>query len=113
MEPDLSGFCCQNQECADHGQRGKGNLKVDSWYGKNKEHRMLLCHSCGKRFSERKGTILFNSQLSEAKIELLRQYLTEGKSVREIALLIQVNRNTVVRYHRLFAETRIGDGDGV
>lgn len=108
MKPELTGFCCQNRECPDYGRRAKGNLAVDSWYGKNKQYRLLYCHSCGTRFSERKGTVLFYSQLSEAKIALLRGYLDRGLRVRDIAQLTQVNRNTVVRYHRLFTDARNG-----
>jgi hypothetical protein len=25
---DLTGFCCQNPDCPDHGRRGAGNLSV-------------------------------------------------------------------------------------
>ena len=63
---------------------------------------MLLCRTCKTCFSERKGTSLFGSQLSGAKVAFMRQCLAEGKSVRETARLTRVNRNTVVRYSRLF-----------
>jgi LacI family transcriptional regulator, galactose operon repressor len=109
VEDDLSAFCCQNCACPDYGRHGSDNLKVDSRYGKGKQVRMLLCRTCKRRFSERKGTTLFGSQLSAAKVALLKQCLAEGKSVREVARLIQVNRNTVVRYGRIFRDENAAD----
>jgi hypothetical protein len=56
MTEDLSRFCCMNDQCPDHGQRGLGNLTVCARYGKDKQRRLLYCRSCKYRFSERKGT---------------------------------------------------------
>jgi Helix-turn-helix domain len=106
LDVDLSAFCCQNEACTDYCIRGLGNLHIDEWYGKQKQYRLLRCRTCGARFSERKGTRLFGSQLSEDKVADLYKYLAEGKSVRETARLIGVNRNTVVRYNRLTGEPR-------
>ncbi len=101
MQDDLSRFCCQNAECANHGRRGLGNLTVCGRYGKQKQHRLLYCRSCKARFSERKGTPLFGSQLTEDKAASLFQHLAERNGVRATARLVKVNRNTVVRYARL------------
>ena len=106
VKDDLSQFSCQNPSCPDHGKKAKGNLKVDSRYGKAKDLRMLLCRTCKVRFSERKGTALFGSQLSVSQLALLKKCLDEGQSVREVARRIQVNRNTVVRYSRLFRDQK-------
>ena len=65
MPEDLCRFCCQNHNCPDHGKRGTGNLTVCARYGKDKTRRMLYCRTCKARFSERKGTPLFDSQLTE------------------------------------------------
>jgi hypothetical protein len=61
---DLSRFCCQNDDCADYGQRGQGNLTVCMRYGPQ-QRRLLYCKTCKARFSERKGTPLFDSRLPE------------------------------------------------
>ena len=110
VEDDLSRFSCQNVACPDHGKPGQGNLSVDSLYGRQKSLRMLLCRTCKARFSERKGTSLFGSQLPPAKVALMRKCLEEGKSVRETARIIKVNRNTVVRYFRLFRGENAAEG---
>src|SRR5512135_1368481 len=65
MQEDLTRFCCQNEQCPDYGKRGLGNLTVCGRYGKHQHIRLLYCRSCKARSSERKGTALFGSQLSQ------------------------------------------------
>ena len=101
MTEDLSRFCCQNERCPDHGRRGIGNLTVCARHGKDQRRRMLSCRSCKARSSERKGTPLFGSQLTEEKALSLFEHLAERNGVRATARLVKVNRNTVVRYSRL------------
>jgi transposase-like protein len=101
MGEDLSRFCCQSAKCPDHGKRGAGNLTVCGRYGKRKQHRLLYCRTCRYRFSERKGTPLFGSQLTEEKAVSIFEHLADRNGVRATARLVKVNRNTVVRYSRL------------
>ena len=101
MPEDLSRFCCLNEHCPDYGKRGAGNLTVCARYGKDKQRRMLYCRTCKARFSERKGTPLFGSQLPEEKALSIFEHLAERNGVRATARLVKVNRNTVVRYARL------------
>jgi LacI family transcriptional regulator len=62
---------------------------------------MLRCKTCRRRFSERKGSKLFGSQLSDETVALVFRHLKEGRGIRETARLLDINRNTVVRYRRL------------
>ena len=101
MEEDLSRFCCQHPDCPDYGQRGQGNLTVCGRYGKAQQYRLLYCRTCKARFSERKGTPLFGSQLTEAQALSIFEHLADRNGVRATARLVKVNRNTVVRYARL------------
>jgi transposase-like protein len=101
MAEDLSRFCCQNEHCPDHGQRGLGHLTVCARYGKDNQRRLLSSRTCKARFSERKGTPLFGSQLTEEKALSLFEHLAERTGVRATARRVKVNRNTVVRYSRL------------
>ena len=98
---DLSRFCCQNKDCPDYGQRDLGNLTVCDHYGKNKQRRLLYCRTCKARFSERKGTALFNAHLDEEKIVSVLEHIQEGCGVRSTARLTGVNKETVVRYNKL------------
>lgn len=108
VRDDLGEFSCQNVDCPDYQRKGKNNLAIDSWYGKLKKHRMLVCRTCRKRFSERKGTQLFGSQLSAETVARISAFLEEGKSIRETARLTGVNRNTVVRYSQLLGRASRG-----
>ena len=98
---DLSRFGCLNSDCPDHGNRGAGNLTVTSRYGPDKARRMLRCRTCKVRFSERKGTPLFDSRLAPEKIEMVLEHIAEGCGVRQTGRLCKVNRNTVGRLSRL------------
>ena len=98
---DLSAFCCLNPACADLGKRRHGNLTVTVRYGPNKSRCMLRCRTCTTRFSERKGTPLFGSQLTEEQASSIFEHLADRNGVRATARLVKVNRNTVVRYARL------------
>jgi transposase-like protein len=98
---DLSRFCCLNSDCPEYGQRGAGNLTVTSRYGPGKARRMLRCRTCKARFSERKGTPLFDCRLDEAKAQAVLAHLGDGCGVRQTERLAGVNRNTVMRLGRL------------
>ena len=101
MQDDLSRFCCLNEQCSAYGRRGAGDLTVCARYGKDGRRRMLYCRCCKARFSERKGTPLFGSQLTEEKALSIFEHLAERNGVRATARLVDLNRNTVVRYPRL------------
>jgi LacI family transcriptional regulator len=101
VDEDLSRFCCQNQGCPDYGKRGIGNLTVCARYGKDKQHRLLYCRTCRYRFSERRGTPLFGSQLTQEKAISLFQHIADRSGVRATARQVGVAPNTVVRYSRL------------
>src|SRR6266478_5733110 len=92
---DLVRFCCQRAGCADYGKRGAGNLTVRMHYGKDKRLRLLYCRTCHARFSERKGTPLFQARLPEAKVVAVLGHMGEGCGVRKTRRLVRVNRETV------------------
>ena len=95
---DLSRFCCQNPECLDCGKRGAGNLSVSMRYGPDKRWRMLYCSTCKARFSERKGTPLFDTRLPEEKVVSILAHIAEGCGVRKTSRLVGVSKDTVTRY---------------
>ncbi len=95
---DLSRFCCLNSQCLRYGERDAGNLTVSHRYGPDRAKRMLRCRACKARFSERKGTPLFGSQLPTEKALSVLQHIAEGNGVRKTGRLVGVNRETVARY---------------
>lgn len=103
MDEDLARFCCQNPNCPDHGKRGLGNLRVCFRYG-SQQRRMLACRTCQQRFSERKGTPLFDSRLPDSQVVSVLNHVAEGCGVRKTSRLVGVNKDTVVRYSLLVGE---------
>ena len=61
---------------------------------------MLRCSACKVRFSERKGTPLFDSRLPPEKVESVLEHIAEGCGVRQTGRLCKVDRKTVARYGR-------------
>ena len=102
-----SSFCCLNPTCNDLGKRGHGNLTVTARYGPNKTRRMLRCSTCTARFSERKGTPLFDARLPPAKINDVLAHVAEGVGTRKTARLTGVHTDTVTRYTRLAGDQAV------
>ena len=98
MDDNLDRFCCLNPDCPDHGHRGRGNLRVGFRYGKDKQRRMLVCRTCQHRFSERKGTPLFDARLPDDQVVSILEHLRERCGVRQTGRLTGVSKDTVVRY---------------
>ena len=64
-ERDWSIFACPNPDCSTFGQRGGTNIRPHGWSSKAHNIRCLRCTTCGRHFSERAGTPLFRSHLTE------------------------------------------------
>jgi transposase-like protein len=96
---DLTRFCCLNPACPDHGKRGHGNLTVPMRYGPRRT-RLLRCSTCKARFSERKGTPLFDTRLPPAKVVSVLAHVAEGVGTRKTARLTGVHPDTVTQYIR-------------
>ena len=97
---DLRRFCCLKPSCPDAGKRGANNLTVCARYGPH-HRRLLYCKTCKARFSERKGTPLFDSRLPPDKARSLLEHLADGCGVRQTGRLVGVNKNTAARYGSL------------
>lgn len=98
--PDLDTLACVNAECPDFRQAGQGNLGIRKVYGRD-AIRWLRCRTCGEEFSERRGTALFNTKVSEAKAVEVIDHLTDGCGVKSTARLTRVCKATVVRLLRV------------
>src|SRR5581483_2361055 len=94
---DLSHFCCLNPECPTYGVRGGNNLTVCARYGKH-HRRLLYCRSCKDRFSERKGTPLFDARLPDHVALDVLAHLADGCGVRQTGRLVGVTKDTAARY---------------
>lgn len=75
--PDLDTLACVNAECQLFRQTGQGNFVVRKTYGHD-ELRRLRCRRCGEEFSERRGTALFNTKVSEAKASAVIDHVVQA-----------------------------------
>jgi IS1 family transposase/transposase-like protein len=94
--PPLESLACVNHECEHYGRTGLENLRVRKTYGHD-ELRYLRCRGCGKEFSERRNTPLWNSKLPEQKAVAVAEQLAEGTSFTGTSRLVQVSTGAVRR----------------
>ena len=100
QRPDLDTLACVNPECHQFRLTGQGNLTIRKVYGQD-SIRLLRCRICGEEFSERRGTALFNTKITETKAEDVIDHLGEGCGVRATARLSKVAKDTVARLLRM------------
>jgi len=103
MRP-LNQLCCQNSPCTLYGQRDRGNLSACGWIDRKKTIRQIYCSACKARFSERKGTPLYNAKLPTDKVIALLDHVRDGCGVRQTGRLVGVSKNTANRFVWLAGE---------
>ncbi len=91
----LTAFACPNEDCPDFNRFGAGNLSVCEWIGKGKKIRRLYCRSCGRRFSERQGTLLEYAKLPKETVVRIVKCLVHGCSIEATADICEVSQRTV------------------
>ena len=100
----LSAFCCQNERCENYGKKGLGNIYQHNWIDQKKTIRRLRCRACQESFSERKGTVWYQSKLSLEKALSIAEHLAEGDGIRKTGRLVRATQETVIRWNRLLGE---------
>jgi transposase-like protein len=93
----LADFSCPNPDCADFNRRAAGNLSVAGRGGKGQAIRRLYCHTCGRRFSERQGTLLEDTKLPVETVVRIVKCLAHGCSVEATADICEVDARSVQR----------------
>jgi len=105
MEPiparPINAFCCQNARCSLYGQKGQGNIRQKGWSDRKKTIRTLICKVCGRRFSERKGTALYQVRLSTEKALSVLGHLQDHCGIRQTSRLTGVRKSTVNRLAKI------------
>ena len=97
---DLRRCCCQNTSCVAYGSFDAGNLTTSGYVDKHKTIRLLLCKTCGKRFSSRKGTVFFRARMPSAEVVNILNHVQEGCGMRQTGRLTGHKEDTVIRYAR-------------
>lgn len=83
-------------ESLHYGKRDHKNLTVCGIYGAH-DCRLLYCRTCKSRFSERKGTVLFNCKINSDKAISVLEHLSEGCGIRKTCRLTSVSLGSVSR----------------
>jgi transposase-like protein len=93
----LSALACPNPDCDHFNHFGAGNLSVAERMGKNKSIRRLYCHTCGHRFSERRGSLLQYTKLPAQTVVRVVKCLAHGCSIEATADICEVDPRSVSR----------------
>ena len=94
-------FSCPNPHCAQFHRPGEGNIAHRSWTGMHTHIERLRCTACNREFSEREGTLLARSKLSEDTVERLLQCQRWGVCDEGTADICAVDLKTVYRFQRV------------
>jgi hypothetical protein len=98
-----STLSCPHSACPLRGQRGAGNIVHRSWTGKDKHIERLRCKACRQEFSERRGTLMEATKLSEETVERLLKCQRWGVCDAGTADLCCVDIKTVHRFQKVAA----------
>ncbi|MCL4512743.1 MAG: helix-turn-helix domain-containing protein [Candidatus Eremiobacteraeota bacterium] len=90
-------WSCVNQECPEYGLKGSINVVVAKIYGKRKI-RLLRCRTCNSTFSERRFSPFYGSHADEQLILQALVLIAQGKSIRNAAKTLGVDKDTVCRW---------------
>ena len=94
-EIDTSRYFCPHEDCSNYGKVGTDNLIIGTGtYGKH-QTQLLKCKVCGRRFSARRGTPLFDLKADEETFYDVIACLAEGNGIRAAARIKKVDKDTV------------------
>jgi transposase-like protein len=69
-----------------------------SAHRKSRRIHVVHCHTCKRRSSERKGTVLEHARLPDEKCLAILKHIEEGRGTRDTGRRVEVDKNTVIRY---------------
>lgn len=101
---DLGKFSCPNERCSLYGRRNKGNVGVNGWSGRRKRFRQLVCHKCGKTFSENYGTPFYGIKTDREKIVQALKMVVERGSMRGAARAMGVDKDSICDWAKKASE---------
>lgn len=102
MKERAKKLFCPKEACKNYSKKGKGNIIFVWKYGKGDTQNLFKCTTCGTKFSERRGTPLYDFKLEEEKILQVLRCLVEGNGIRATARIVGVDKDTVSKIVRKF-----------
>jgi len=100
------GDFCPNEECTDSEKLQKGQKKTNiQKFGKTKADRQRYrCTTCGKTFTETKGTIFYRKRTSETEILEALALIAEGSRISSVSRVKGHKEDTLIAWLREAAE---------
>ncbi len=81
---------CQNPDCPDRGQRGRGNIRIHS-----QQAQRYRCRTCGRTFAATKGTPLNRLRTAADGVTLVLTRLCQGCPLQAIVAAFGFDERTV------------------
>lgn len=92
---DPNSLFCPNEDCPARGQSAQSNISVHSL-----KERRFICRSCGKTFSERKGTAFYRLRSQETIVTQVVTLLAFGCPPQAIVAAFGFDQRTIVDWER-------------
>lgn len=92
---DASLQFCPNEACSARGHLGAGNIRIHS-----RKRPRYKCDTCGKTFSERKGTMLEGLRTDEETVQRVVTLLASGCPLQAIVHAFDLDERTVAAWQR-------------
>ena len=90
---DFDNIVCLNANCPDYLLKNNPHIIKKGFNARG--IRMFKCTTCGIRFPQTKGTILYRRHITEEEILVICQLLAYGNGVRGIERIMYLHRDTV------------------
>lgn len=95
------GDFCPNKACADYGKRQREGQTNIVRFGKTKAGRQRYkCNTCGRTFTETKGTIFYRRRTPEDEITETLAFLAEGSRISSLARVKGYKEDTILNWLR-------------
>ena len=94
---DTTSHFCPHAACAYHGRVGFGNIRANG-HPTGRRWRQLVCLGCHGYFLETHGTPFHGKQVDPDKLVWALAALAEGRGIRAVARVFEVDPNTVLAW---------------
>lgn len=99
------GDFCPNEACPDHGKLQNGQQRNIDKFGKtSKGVQRYRCRTCGKTFTETKGTIFYRKRTAEHEILETLVLLAEGSRISSLSRAKEHKEDTILAWLREAAQ---------
>ena len=99
-EKQTEGYCCWNLGCEYYGIRNADMHAIvgDGHHGKSEAIQDYTCQWCGRRISERKGTVMYCIKTATTKVEMVLKGLGEGVDLAAAERIFGHSGETIRRW---------------